>query len=68
MGKRRPKTELEHQLVYGIDEKNRRIHFGAALGTSDEDNMNFSQTSVAYAIRSIRKMSSRFDTFIYKCC
>lgn len=54
----RAKTELEAFLVYGIDEKNRRIYFGTDLVTSDPDNIGgFTQCSCEYAIRALERMA-----------
>lgn len=53
------RTEFENQLVYGVDEKNRRIFFGVSLDSGhEEDHGSFSSNSVAYAVRSLIKMAS----------
>jgi ATP-dependent Clp protease, protease subunit len=54
----RPKTDLENYLVYGVDEKNRKVFFGNALAyNSDEFSSGaVSQSSIQYAIRSIHRM------------
>lgn len=55
----RAKTELEAYLVYGVDEKNRRVYFGTDLVTSDPDDVGgFSQCSIEFAIRAIERMAS----------
>lgn len=55
------KTELSNELVYGIDEKNRRVYFGVALDHQmDEDGFShgdFNQLSVTLAIRAIHRMA-----------
>lgn len=50
------KTELSDQLIYGIDFKARRIHFGIGLDHSEEDPGGFSGASVEMAVRAIHKM------------
>jgi len=50
------KTELENYLVYGIDDKNRRIFFGAPLDCGYDDQGDFSQNSVELAVRAIKRM------------
>lgn len=50
------KTELNDQLIYGIDLKARRIHFGAGLDHQDEDPSGVSGTSVEMAVRAIHRM------------
>lgn len=54
----RSKTELESFLVYGVDEKNRRVYFGTDLVTSDPDDIGgFTQGSCEFAIRAIERMA-----------
>lgn len=55
----RAKTELETYLVYGVDEKNRRVYFGSGLAyVEDEWNAGaFTQTSCEFAIRAIERMA-----------
>lgn len=50
------KTELENYLVYGIDDKNRRIFFGNPLDWGYEDQGDFHQSSVELAVRAIKRM------------
>lgn len=50
------KTELSDQLIYGIDLKARRIHFGIGLDHSEEDPGAVSAASVEMAIRAIHRM------------
>lgn len=50
------KTELSDQLIYGIDLKARRIHFGIGLDHSEDNPGGFSGASVELAIRAIHKM------------
>ncbi len=50
------KTELSDQLVYGIDFKARRIHFGIGLDHAEENPGDFSGASVEMAVRAIYKM------------
>jgi ATP-dependent Clp protease protease subunit len=54
----RTRTELEDYLVYGVDEKHRRIFFGCSLTDSGEDGEvgGITQTSVELAIRAIERM------------
>lgn len=54
------KTELDTLLVYGVDEKNRRIFFGHALSTEDSDSNSseITQGSVSYAVRAMMRMAS----------
>lgn len=55
------KSEIETVLVYGVDEKNRRIYFGHSLGSEEsheQPNGDFTQTSVGYAVRALMKMAS----------
>lgn len=55
----RSKTELESFLVYGIDEKNRRIYFGTDLVTSEPDDIGgFTQCSCEFAVRAIERMAT----------
>lgn len=55
----RAKTELETYLVYGVDEKNRKVHFGNSLTQSEVDeNGDFTHVSCEYAIRAIERMIS----------
>lgn len=49
------KTELENFLVYGIDPKHRRIHFGSPLLLGYEDSGSFDQGNVEMAVRAIRR-------------
>jgi ATP-dependent Clp protease protease subunit len=49
-------TELSDQLIYGIDLKARRIHFGVGLDHTEENPGMFSGASVELAIRAIHKM------------
>lgn len=57
----RSKTELESYLVYGIDEKNRRVYFGTDLVTSDPyDVGGFTQCSCEFAIRAIERMATDY--------
>lgn len=51
------KTELENYLVYGVDELNRRVFFGADLLSTDPDDIGeFTHCSCEYAIRAIERM------------
>lgn len=57
----RNKTDLDTELEYGIDIKNRRISFGCPLYTSvhfEDDNSitDFTASSVELAVRAIRRM------------
>jgi ATP-dependent Clp protease protease subunit len=55
----RAKTELESFLVYGVDEKNRRVYFGTDLVTSDpQDFSGFTPASCEFAIRAIERMAT----------
>lgn len=55
----RAKTELESSLVYGVDEKHRRVYFGTDLVTSHPDDVGgFNQASCEFAIRSIERMAA----------
>jgi len=58
----RTKTDLENYLVYGVDEKYRRVYFGVALSTADDTNDvgGVSQCSIEYAIRAIERMASEY--------
>jgi ATP-dependent Clp protease protease subunit len=58
----RTKTDLENYLVYGVDEKYRRVYFGVALSTADNENDTgaVSQCSIEYAIRAIERMASEY--------
>lgn len=51
------KTELSDQLIYGIDFKARRIHFGVGLDHAEENPGDFSGASVEMAVRAIYKMA-----------
>jgi ATP-dependent Clp protease protease subunit len=56
-----PKPDLESYLLYGIDEKRRRIYFGAALNSAIDDSESvtgFHETSVEYSIRAIERMAA----------
>lgn len=58
MAGRRPKTELESYLVYGVDEQNRKVYFGMDLVTTDPDDIGgFTQCSCEYAIRAMERMA-----------
>lgn len=55
----RAKTELESYLVYGVDEKNRRVYFGTDLVSSDPDEFSgFTPASCEFAIRAIERMAT----------
>lgn len=54
------KTELESHLVYGINEKFRRIFFGVPIDSSHENNSDFSINSVGHIIRAMDKMISEY--------
>lgn len=59
MAIQRTKTDLEQELVYGIDPKTRRISFGVPMANTPEEEMHmgdFSQLSVELAVRAIRRM------------
>jgi ATP-dependent Clp protease, protease subunit len=58
----RSKTELENFLVYGVDEKNRKVYFGVALAHAwDEGDIGgFSQCAVEYSIRAIERMAKEY--------
>lgn len=58
MAVQKAKTDLETELVYGIDCRTRRISFGHSLGSIEEDNGDLTQTSVELAVRAIRRMES----------
>lgn len=55
----RSKTDLENFLVYGVDERNRKIYFGTALTFADDagDTGAFTQSSCEYAIRALERMA-----------
>lgn len=57
------RTELENYLVYGIDQKNRRIFFGVPVDWSEESQGSFSQASVDMAVRAIKLMESDHPTY-----
>lgn len=55
----RTKTDLDNYLVYGIDEKHRRIFFGHPLADDimdDVDPNEFTDISVELAVRAIKRM------------
>lgn len=56
----RTRTELEDYLVYGVDEKNRRVYFGCSLATADveDDVTGFTFCTVEFAIRAIERMAT----------
>lgn len=59
----RIRTEIENYLVYGIDEKNRRIFFGHPLdhdlaAEEEIDPNEFTDISVEIAVRAIKRMES----------
>lgn len=52
----RTNTELENYLVYGVDQKNRRIFFGFPIDWGADDTGDFCQASVEMAVRAIKRM------------
>jgi ATP-dependent protease ClpP protease subunit len=50
------KTPLETLLEYGIDEKNRIIHFGALLPANSDSNNEVNQYSIEVVIRAFKRM------------
>jgi ATP-dependent Clp protease protease subunit len=60
MASKRPATEIQNYLCYGVDERNRRVYFGVSLDFHYEpdDIGGFSQCSVEFAIRAIERMAT----------
>ena len=57
MAIQKAKTDLEQELVYGIDPKTRRISFGVPMTNAEGGEMSeISQISVELAVRAIRRM------------
>lgn len=55
------RTALEDYLVYGVDEKHRRVFFGESLITGDSGDVGgFSQCSIQYAIRAMQRMADDY--------
>jgi len=54
----RAKTELENFLVYGVDEKNRKVYFGSNTLYAEEESGTVTQTSCDSAIRAIERMAT----------
>ena len=52
------KTDLENYLVYGVDEKNRKIYFGRDLLHSEDEASDFTHVSTEYCIRAIERMAT----------
>lgn len=58
MASKKPHTEIQNYLCYGVDERNRRVYFGTSLDYwYDESTGGFSQCSVEFAIRAIERMA-----------
>jgi len=58
MANKRPATEIQNYLCYGVDERHRRVYFGVALDFHDDpgDTGGFSQCSIEFAIRGMERM------------
>lgn len=54
------RTELENHVVYGVDEKNRRIYFGVPIDSYHSSHSDFTLDSVGHAIRAMDKMISDY--------
>jgi len=50
------RIELESFVVYGVDEKNRKIYFGVPIDSSHSSHSDFTIDSVSHVIRAMGKM------------